>query len=65
MTAPRTPSRLALIASLLLVAGCGGNPPEVDTAETIRTDPSKPSSTPAPAPAATPEATPAKEAPKG
>ena len=60
-------SRLALIASLILVAGCGGNPPEVDTAETIRKEAPKDSAAPAPppAPAETPEIPAVKDAPKG
>jgi hypothetical protein len=62
MTATRTLRRLALAASMALIAGCGGTTPEVDTAETIKTDPA---AKPAPTPAATPEAPPAKEAPKG
>ena len=65
MIAPRTPSRFAWIASLMLLAGCGGNPPEVDTAETVRPEPPKPTPTPPPPPAPTPEASPAKDAPKG
>ena len=72
MTEPRTTTRrrrFALLASLAFLAGCGGNPAEVDTAETIRPEPAKPIQTPATAPetAPAPEATPAKDAgaPKG
>ena len=76
MLAPRTPSsrmkRLALAMALALLAGCGGEPPMVDTAETIRPEPAKaapttepaPAPTPEPTPAPPPEATPAKDAPK-
>ena len=48
MTAcPRTsPSsrirQVALIASLALIAGCGGEPPVNDTAEVIKPEPTKP-----------------------
>ncbi len=70
MTAPRNPratlSGLAL--TLTLLAGCGGKTPEVDTAETIRTEPvAKPAPSPTPAPESTPTppAEPAKGAPKG
>jgi hypothetical protein len=68
MATPRTPSsrtsRLALAASLALIAGCGGEPPTVDTAETIR-ESAKPAPKPETEPAPTPEVTPAKDAPKG
>ncbi len=63
MTSPRTSFRIVLAGSLLLAIGCGGTTPEVDTAETIKTDPNKPASTPTPTP--TPEVAPGKEAPKG
>jgi hypothetical protein len=64
MTSHRTPARFALIASLTLVSGCGGNEVAPDTAEVIRLEPPK-ATTPEPAPPATPEASPAKDAPKG
>jgi hypothetical protein len=50
MTSPRTLFRFAFVASLGLIAGCGGTTPEVDTAETIRSDPAA-KNAPAPAPA--------------
>jgi ABC-type uncharacterized transport system auxiliary subunit len=72
MTETRTPTRrrrFAYLATLALLAGCGGTPSEVDTAETIRPEPAKTIPTPAPSPetAPAPEATPAKgvEPPKG
>jgi hypothetical protein len=69
MTAPRTMSTiwigLAIVASLAVAPGCGSNPPEVDTAETIRTDTAKPAPSPATPTNPTPSPTPAKEAPKG
>ena len=50
MTAPRTPStrttHFSLIASLILLAGCGGEPSINDTAETIRPDAAKPATEP-------------------
>ena len=70
MTETRTPTRrckFVLLASLTLLAGCGGTPAEVDTAETIRPEPAKTTPAPAPETAPAPEATPAKgvDAPKG
>lgn len=66
MIAIRTLLRLALIPALICVIGCGGSPPEVDTAELIRTEPAtKNASEPSTAPALTPDAAPPKkEAPK-
>jgi hypothetical protein len=55
MIAPRTLIRLALVASLTIVSGCGSTTPEVDDA-VIQRDPVAKD---APAPA------PTKEAPKG
>jgi hypothetical protein len=55
MIAPRTLIRLALVASLTIVAGCGSTTPEVDDAVTIQKDPAAKD---APVPA------PTKEAPK-
>ena len=70
MTVPRkpqsTPFRLVAASLTLatLIAGCGGTTPEVDTAETSRTEPAvKPTPTPEPTP--TPPAEPGKDAPKG
>ena len=39
MIAPRTIFRLALVASMTLLAGCGGTTPEVDNAEVVQPDP--------------------------
>ncbi len=67
MTAPSTPSsrirQVALIASLALLAGCGGEPSVNDTAEVIKPEPAKPA--PVPVSTQTPETTPPKDAPKG
>jgi hypothetical protein len=63
-----TPPCLALALTLAMFAGCGGKTTEIDTAETIKTEPAvKPTPTPPPAPESTPTppAEPAKDAPKG
>ena len=52
---------LSLVPSMALMAGCGGTPSEIDTAETIRPDAPKPATPPA----AAPEAPATKDAPKG
>ncbi len=60
MIAPRTLIRLALVASLTPLAGCGGTTPEVDDAVIVRPDPAAKD-----APAQVPAPTLGKEAPKG